>query len=173
MSFESCEAAERDCSNYMLAYSSVCWAVWFKLPRYHLKDVIVGKIYFLLVRIKLKQMELAIVRNETTDSGSGKWMALPWNATIGPCHSKSCALENFRSVALLKLHVSMYLSLFCVLILVYVIEILQREYILWKRLPFCASEVLLKWRFINLFLCLSLLCGPFIICAVNWLLICC
>jgi hypothetical protein len=35
-------------------------------PRYHLKDVIVGKIYFLLVRIKIKHMELSIIRRETT-----------------------------------------------------------------------------------------------------------
>jgi vacuolar protein sorting-associated protein 26 len=34
--------------------------------RYHLKDVIVGKIYFLLVRIKIKHMELSIIRRETT-----------------------------------------------------------------------------------------------------------
>ena len=33
-----------------------------RLPlRYHLKDVIVGKIYFLLVRIKIKHMELSII----------------------------------------------------------------------------------------------------------------
>jgi vacuolar protein sorting-associated protein 26 len=31
-----------------------------------LKDVIVGKIYFLLVRIKIKHMELSIIRRETT-----------------------------------------------------------------------------------------------------------
>ena len=37
--------------------------------RYHLKDVIVGKIYFLLVRIKIKYMELAIVKRETTGTG--------------------------------------------------------------------------------------------------------
>lgn len=34
--------------------------------RYHLKDVIVGKIYFLLVRIKIEHMELSIIRRETT-----------------------------------------------------------------------------------------------------------
>ncbi len=39
------------------------------LFRYHLKDVIVGKIYFLLVRIKIKYMELAIVKRETTGTG--------------------------------------------------------------------------------------------------------
>jgi Vacuolar protein sorting-associated protein 26 len=38
------------------------------LYRYHLKDVIVGKIYFLLVRIKIKHMELSIIRRETTGS---------------------------------------------------------------------------------------------------------
>lgn len=39
------------------------------LSRYHLKDVIVGKIYFLLVRIKIKHMELAIIKRETTGTG--------------------------------------------------------------------------------------------------------
>lgn len=39
-----------------------------EFPRYHLKDVIVGKIYFLLVRIKIKHMELSIIRRETTGS---------------------------------------------------------------------------------------------------------
>jgi hypothetical protein len=38
------------------------------IGRYHLKDVIVGKIYFLLVRIKIKHMELSIIRRETTGS---------------------------------------------------------------------------------------------------------
>ncbi len=34
--------------------------------RYHLRDVVVGKIYFLLVRIKIKHMEIAIVKKETS-----------------------------------------------------------------------------------------------------------
>lgn len=38
--------------------------------RYHLKDVVNGKIYFLLVRIKLKHMEVEIRRRETTGAGS-------------------------------------------------------------------------------------------------------
>lgn len=33
---------------------------------YHLKDVIVGRIFFLLVRLKIKHMELSIIRRETT-----------------------------------------------------------------------------------------------------------
>uniref|UniRef100_A0AAZ3R422 Uncharacterized protein n=1 Tax=Oncorhynchus tshawytscha TaxID=74940 RepID=A0AAZ3R422_ONCTS len=39
------------------------------LYRYHLKDVIVGKIYFLLVRIKIKHMEIDIIKRETTGTG--------------------------------------------------------------------------------------------------------
>ncbi|GFR42844.1 hypothetical protein Agub_g3802 [Astrephomene gubernaculifera] len=38
--------------------------------KYHLRDVVVGKIYFLLVRIKLKYMEIEIRRKETTGSGT-------------------------------------------------------------------------------------------------------
>lgn len=40
------------------------------LFRYHLKDVIIGKIYFLLVRIKIKNMDLEIRRRESTGSGA-------------------------------------------------------------------------------------------------------
>ena len=38
--------------------------------RYHLRDVVVGKIYFLLVRIKIKHMELSIIKRETSGSGA-------------------------------------------------------------------------------------------------------
>jgi len=51
------------CSITSLMYMCV------KYCRYHLKDVIVGKIYFLLVRIKIKNMEIAIIKRETTGSG--------------------------------------------------------------------------------------------------------
>jgi len=37
---------------------------------YSLKETVVGKIYFLLVRIKLKHMEIEIRRRETTGSGA-------------------------------------------------------------------------------------------------------
>uniref|UniRef100_A0A8C7LIC7 Uncharacterized protein n=1 Tax=Oncorhynchus kisutch TaxID=8019 RepID=A0A8C7LIC7_ONCKI len=36
---------------------------------YHLKDVIVGKIYFLLVRIKIQHMELQLIKKEMTGIG--------------------------------------------------------------------------------------------------------
>lgn len=34
--------------------------------KYHMKDVVIGKVYFLLVRIKIKNMELNIIRREST-----------------------------------------------------------------------------------------------------------
>merc|ERR1711939_110638 len=40
--------------------------------KYALKDCVVGKVYFLLVRIKIKHMELDIIRRETTGSGSNQ-----------------------------------------------------------------------------------------------------
>eukprot|EP01125_Pyxidicula_operculata_P015059 TRINITY_DN508_c0_g2_i1.p1 TRINITY_DN508_c0_g2~~TRINITY_DN508_c0_g2_i1.p1 ORF type:complete len:358 (+),score=94.51 TRINITY_DN508_c0_g2_i1:36-1109(+) len=45
-----------------------CLHIEFEYARakYHLKDVILGKIYFLLVRIKIKYMELALVKREST-----------------------------------------------------------------------------------------------------------
>lgn len=42
--------------------------------KYHLKDVIIGKIYFLLVRIKIKNMELEIRRRESTGSGQNTYV---------------------------------------------------------------------------------------------------
>jgi vacuolar protein sorting-associated protein 26 len=50
--------------------------LYFSFPtfcRYHLKDVIVGKIYFLLVRIKIKHMELSIIRRETTGAAPNQY----------------------------------------------------------------------------------------------------
>lgn len=38
-----------------------------------MKDVIVGKIYFLLVRIKIKHMEIAIIKKETTGIGQNTY----------------------------------------------------------------------------------------------------
>ncbi|KAH8981381.1 vacuolar protein sorting-associated protein 26-domain-containing protein [Lactarius hatsudake] len=38
----------------------------YNKSKYHLKDVIIGKIYLLLVRIKIKHMELSIIRRKTT-----------------------------------------------------------------------------------------------------------
>ncbi|KAF8413377.1 hypothetical protein HHK36_001358 [Tetracentron sinense] len=42
----------------------------YNKSKYHLKDVIVGKIYFLLVRIKIKNMDLEVRRRESTGSGA-------------------------------------------------------------------------------------------------------
>jgi vacuolar protein sorting-associated protein 26 len=41
--------------------------------KYHLKDVVVGKIFFLLVRIKIKHMEVEIRRRESAGGGSNTY----------------------------------------------------------------------------------------------------
>lgn len=45
----------------------------YNKSRYHLKDVIVGKIYFLLVRIKIKYMEIAIIKRESVGMSSNMY----------------------------------------------------------------------------------------------------
>uniref|UniRef100_UPI00358F4E2E vacuolar protein sorting-associated protein 26A-like n=1 Tax=Myxine glutinosa TaxID=7769 RepID=UPI00358F4E2E len=42
----------------------------YNKSKYHLKDVIVGKIYFLLVRIKIQHMELQLIKKEITGAGA-------------------------------------------------------------------------------------------------------
>ena len=48
-----------------------CLHIEFEFARsvYHLKDTILGKVFFNLVRIKIKQMELNIIKKETVGSG--------------------------------------------------------------------------------------------------------
>lgn len=41
----------------------------YNKSKYHLKDVIIGKIYFLLVRLKIKSMNISLIKRETTGSG--------------------------------------------------------------------------------------------------------
>ena len=38
----------------------------YNKSKYHMRDVVLGKIYFLLVRIKIKHMEIEIRRREST-----------------------------------------------------------------------------------------------------------
>jgi len=45
----------------------------YQKSKYHLKDVVVGKIFFLLVRIKIKHMEIEIRRRESTGSGANTY----------------------------------------------------------------------------------------------------
>lgn len=53
--------------------------------RYHLKDVIIGKIYFLLVRIKIKHMEIALIKRESTGSGTAHHAFFP---TANSCRAQ-------------------------------------------------------------------------------------
>jgi len=55
------EVGIEDCLHIEFEYSK---------SKYHLKDVVIGKVYFLLVRIKIKHMELDIIRRETCGSGN-------------------------------------------------------------------------------------------------------
>ena len=42
----------------------------YQKSKFHVNDVIVGRVFFLLVRIKIKHMELAIVKRESAQSAS-------------------------------------------------------------------------------------------------------
>ena len=55
------EVGIEDCLHIEFEYSK---------SKYHLKDVIIGKIYFLLVRLKIKYMEVAVIKRESTGSGA-------------------------------------------------------------------------------------------------------
>jgi vacuolar protein sorting-associated protein 26 len=63
-----------------------CLHIEFEYDRkhYHLQDIIRGKIHFLLVRIKIKHMELAVLRRET----SGEGVAAAINSGSTPAHQQ-------------------------------------------------------------------------------------
>ncbi|EQC29483.1 hypothetical protein SDRG_12731 [Saprolegnia diclina VS20] len=44
----------------------------YNKAKYHLQDIVVGKVFFLLVRIKIKHMELSIIRRESAGGGADK-----------------------------------------------------------------------------------------------------
>lgn len=81
--------------------------------KYHMKDVVVGKVYFLLVRIKIKHMELNIIRRETTGSGSGnqssdnetltKFEIMDGAPIKGECISTSIVIQQ-RGVSICYVH---------------------------------------------------------------------
>ena len=45
----------------------------YNKSKYHLKDAVLGKIFFLLVRIKIKHMEVAIIKRESTGTGANTY----------------------------------------------------------------------------------------------------
>uniref|UniRef100_A0A7R9XVG1 Vacuolar protein sorting-associated protein 26 n=1 Tax=Prasinoderma coloniale TaxID=156133 RepID=A0A7R9XVG1_9VIRI len=57
------EVGIEDCLHIEFEYSKA---------KYHLRDVVVGKIYFLMVRIHIKHMEIEIKRRETTGTGGSQ-----------------------------------------------------------------------------------------------------
>lgn len=59
----------------------------YSKSKYHLKDVIVGRIYFLLVRLKIKHMELSIIRRETTGVPPNQYNESETLVRFEVCHS--------------------------------------------------------------------------------------
>ena len=76
------EVGIEDCLHIEFEYEKRC---------YHLQDVICGKINFLLVRIKIKHMELAVIRRETSGEGVALSAALttPGGGGAGTTGAKS------------------------------------------------------------------------------------
>jgi vacuolar protein sorting-associated protein 26A/B len=58
----------------------------YSKSKYHLKDVIVGRIYFLLVRLKIKHMELSIIRRETTGAPPNQYNESETLVRFEVCH---------------------------------------------------------------------------------------
>jgi len=45
----------------------------YNKSKFHLQDAVLGKIFFLLVRIKIKHMEIAIIKRESTGTGANTY----------------------------------------------------------------------------------------------------
>jgi len=75
----------------------------YSKSKYHLKDVIVGRIYFLLVRLKIKHMELSIIRRETTGTPPNQYNeseTLVRFEVFGPCDAAEVLSLSLRVVVL-------------------------------------------------------------------------
>lgn len=68
------EVGIEDCLHIEFEYEKRC---------YHLHDVICGQINFLLVRIKIKHMELAVIRRETSGEGLAQSAAAMGGGNVG------------------------------------------------------------------------------------------
>lgn len=72
------EVGIEDCLHIEFEYEKRC---------YHLHDVICGQINFLLVRIKIKHMELAVIRRETSGEGLAQSAAAGGGGGGGGAHT--------------------------------------------------------------------------------------
>jgi len=73
--------------------------------KYHLKDCVIGKVYFLLVRIKIKYMELAIIRRETIGSGATSQTE---NETVGKFEVMDGCPSKVGEVVPIRLYLAAY-----------------------------------------------------------------
>ncbi len=74
----------------------------YSKSKYHLKDVIVGRIYFLLVRLKIKHMELSIIRRETTGVAPNQYNE---SETLVRFEVWNCTFSTFFSGILIVLQI--------------------------------------------------------------------
>ena len=74
----------------------------YSKSKYHLKDVIVGRIYFLLVRLKIKHMELSIIRRETTGVAPNQYNE---SETLVRFEVWSCTFSAFLSDLLIVVQI--------------------------------------------------------------------
>ena len=66
----------------------------YSKSKYHLKDVIVGRIYFLLVRLKIKHMELSIIRRETTGAPPNQYNESETLVRFEVCAAVMCTMRH-------------------------------------------------------------------------------
>jgi len=72
----------------------------YSKSKYHLKDVIVGRIYFLLVRLKIKHMELSIIRRETTGTAPNQYNESETLVRFEVCLEGSCGFIELGELML-------------------------------------------------------------------------
>jgi len=81
------EVGIEDCLHIEFEYSS---------NRFHLNDVVIGKIYFLLVRIKIKHMELVIIKRESCGTTSTSANAVNTSSIQPNVYNESENLAKFE-----------------------------------------------------------------------------
>ena len=71
-----------------------------RMVRYHLRDVVIGKVYFCMVRIRVMHMEVALVRKETAGTGTH----IPNTIHIDPTTSRPKSIQRTRNHHQIRTH---------------------------------------------------------------------
>jgi len=120
----------------------------YNKSKYHLRDVVIGKVYFLLVRIHIRHMEIELIKRESSGSGS-----TAYNETekltkfelmdYAPVRGESIPIRMFLGAFGLtptykNVHNKFSVKYFLNLVLVDVDDrryYKQQEIILWRKMP--------------------------------------